>query len=87
MPGVFRNTRRRVSRKTSSYIHAFFSEREVTHEQGVTAEHFQNYFAPDRLWDIVHLGLFVDKDNQRMLFDAPAGGGAVETLPAQAIEG
>ena len=69
------------------YIHAFFSEREVTHEQGVTAEHFQNYFAPDRLWDIVHLGLFVDKDNQRMLFDAPAGGGAVESLPAQAIEG
>jgi predicted nucleotide-binding protein with TIR-like domain len=69
------------------YIHAFFSEREVTHEQGVTAEHFQNYFAPDRVWDMVHLGLYVDKDNQRMLFDAPTGGGQVESLPAQAIEG
>jgi len=69
------------------YIHAFFSEREVTSEQGVTADHFQSYFAPNRFWDIVHLGVFVDKDNQRMLFDAPSAGGPAESLPIQAIEG
>lgn len=69
------------------YIHTFFSPREVTSEQGVTADHFQTYFGPNRLWDIVHLGLFVDKDNQRMLFDAPSGQGSSESLPAQAIEG
>jgi hypothetical protein len=74
-------------REDIQYIHAFFSEREVTSEQGVTADHFQTYFAPHRHWDIVHLGLFVDKDNQRMLFDAPAGAGAGESLPVQAIEG
>lgn len=68
------------------YIHAFFSEREVTHEQGVTAEHFQSYFGPNCFWDIVHLGLFIDKENQRMLFDAPPGGGQVESLSLQAIE-
>jgi hypothetical protein len=67
------------------YIHAFFSEREVTSEQGVTAGHFQTYFEPNRFWDIVHLGLFVDKENQRMLFDAPSGAGSNESLPCQAI--
>ena len=69
------------------YIHAFFSEREVTHEHGVTAEQFQSYFEPNRFWDIVHLGLFIDKEKQRMLFDAAPGGGEVESLSLQAIEG
>jgi hypothetical protein len=70
------------------YIHAFFSKNEVTSEQGVTANHFQDYFGPDRHWDIVHLGLFVDKENQRMLFDTPSGHpSSTEFLGIQAIEG
>jgi hypothetical protein len=69
------------------YIHAFFSERKVTSEQGVTADRFQDYFSPNRLWDIVHLGLFVDKENQRMLFDTPSGTGDKESIRIQAIEG
>lgn len=74
--------------KDLEYIHAFFSKDEVTSEQGVTADHFQDYFGPNRLWDIVHLGLFVDKENQRMLFDTPPGHpGGAEFLGIQAIEG
>ena len=69
------------------YIHAFFSEREVTSEQGVTADHFQDYFSPGSHWDMVHFGLFVDKENQRMLFDPPSGIGDKEYLGIQAIEG
>jgi hypothetical protein len=68
------------------YIHSFFSTKEVTSEQGVTADRFEDYFAPSRRWDIVHLGLFVDKESQQMLFDAPSGGGR-ETLRLQAVEG
>ena len=67
------------------YIHAFFSEREVTSEQGVTADRFQDYFSPGCLWDMVHLGLFVDPENQHMLFDTPSGD--KEYLGIQAIEG
>src|ERR1700727_215712 len=55
--------------KDIEYIHRFFSENKVTSERGVTADHFHDYFAPGRSWDMVHLGLFVDKENQRMLFD------------------
>jgi len=69
------------------YIHAFFSKPEVTSEQGVTAEHFQDYFRPGNVWDVVHLGLFVDKENQRMLFDTASGIGNRESLPIQSIEG
>jgi hypothetical protein len=69
------------------YIHSFFSARLVTSEQGVTADHFQSYFEQNRFWDIVHLGLFVDKDNQRMLFGGASGAGSIESLPVQAIEG
>lgn len=68
------------------YIHAFFSEREVTSKQGVTAEAFQDYFSPNRLWDIVHLGLFVDRENQRMLFEPQSGTGDMESLRIQAVE-
>lgn len=69
------------------YIHAFFSELEVTSEQGVTADHFQDYFSPNRFWDIVHLALFVDKENQRLLFDTPSATGDRESLRIQAVEG
>jgi hypothetical protein len=69
------------------YIHAFFSEHEVTSEQGVTADHFQDYFSPGNRWDMVHLGLFVDKENQLMLFDAPSETADEEHLGIQAIEG
>lgn len=73
--------------KDLEYIHAFFSEHEVVSEQGVTADKFQDYFGPNRLWDVVHLGLFVDKENQRMLFDTPSGIGDKDSLGLQAIEG
>jgi hypothetical protein len=73
--------------KDLEYIHRFFSKNEVTSEQGVTADHFQDYFAPGRSWDIVHLGLFVDKENQRMLFDPQSGTGAMEFLRIEAVEG
>jgi hypothetical protein len=74
-------------KKDLEYIHTFFSAREVTSEQGVTADHFYDYFSPGRLWDMVHLGLFVDKENQRMLFDPPSGSGDKDYLGVQAIEG
>jgi len=73
--------------KDIEYIHAFFAEGEVTSEQGVTADRFQDYFSPGRLWDVVHLGLFVDKENQRMLFDTTSGTGDKDSLGIQAIEG
>jgi len=66
------------------YIHGFFPGG-VTHERGVTAEHFQEYF-DTKSWDIVHLGIFVDKENQRMLFDT-ASGDTQESLRIQAVEG
>jgi hypothetical protein len=67
------------------YIHSFFSKEQVTSEQGVTADRFQDYFVPGRHWDIVHLGLFVDKEKQQLLFDGPSSGGT-EALGRQAIE-
>jgi len=73
--------------KDIEYIHKFFSELEVTSERGVTADGFQDYFAPGRSWDIVHLGLYVDKENQRMLFDPPSGAGEMEFLRIEAVEG
>lgn len=73
--------------KDLEYIHAFFSEREVTSVQGVTADHFYDYFSPGRQWDMVHLGLFVDKENQRLLFDPPSGTGDKDSLGIQAIVG
>lgn len=36
---------------------------------------------------MVHLGLFVDKENQRMLFDPPSGAGEMEFLRIEAVEG
>lgn len=69
------------------YIHAFFSKNEVTSEQGVTADRFYDYFSPGRKWDMVHLGLFVDQENQHMLFDTTSGAGEKESLQVQAIEG
>ena len=65
-----------------AHIHSFFSPEKVTSEQGVTAERFVDYFAPDRRWDIVHLGLFVDKSNEHMRFD-----GRETELGVQAVEG
>ena len=70
--------------KDIEYIHRFFSENKVTSERGVTADHFHDYFAPGRSWDIVHLGLFVDQENQRMLFDPPSGAGEMEFLRIEA---
>jgi hypothetical protein len=69
-----------------SYIHNFFPEG-VTSEHPVTADRFQDYFTPGRVWDIVHLGLFVDKENQQMLFDPSSGNGAPEALGIEAVEG
>src|SRR5262249_18529952 len=61
--------------------------RRVTSKQGVTAEHFQDYFSPNRIWDIVHLALFVDKENEHLLFGTPSGTGDTEALQVQAVEG
>jgi hypothetical protein len=69
-----------------NYIHSFFSQEEVTSEQGVSANRFVDYFSPNRRWDIVHLGLFVDKENKEMLFDG-ATQGRKEALSLEAIEG
>ena len=69
------------------YIHRFFSPREVTSEQSVTADHFQDYFAPRRSWDIVDFGLFVDRDDPRMFFDPPTAAGDREFLRVEAVEG
>lgn len=79
------------------YIHAFFSKRRVTSKQGVTAEDFQTYFRPNRIWDVVHLALFVDKENQHLLFGTPYGtrktksreteSRETESLQIQAVEG
>ena len=66
------------------HIHDFYSTREVEAQQGVTAEDFYEYFGPGKMWDMVHLGLFVDKDNQRLLFDDAGSGGS---LSVQAVEG
>ena len=73
-------------RQDLEYIHAFFSKGEVTSEQGVTAERFYDYLGSGKKWDIIHLGIFVDKENQRMLFDPPSGVGDKEFLSAQAVE-
>ena len=70
-----------------NYIHKFFSDHEVTSEQGVTVDHFQDYFSPNRSWDIIHLALFVDKENQRLLFDSSSSTGDTESLAVQAVEG
>ncbi len=68
--------------KDIEYIHSFLPQR-VTHERGVSAAHFQEYFDAKN-WDIVHLGIFVDK--QRMLFDTTSAG-IHESLSFEAVEG
>jgi len=68
------------------YIHSFFSKGEVTQAHGVNAEQFENYFSPDAFWDIVHLGVFVDKENQNMLFDPDSGTDKRSSLRIEAIE-
>jgi hypothetical protein len=72
--------------KDIEYIHNFFPQ-SVTSEQGVTADRFGDYFAPGKLWDVVHLGLFVDKENQRMLFGRARQAGNRESLGIEAVEG
>lgn len=72
--------------KDIEYIHHFFSEGEVTTAHGISADQFTDYFPLGRAWDIVHLGVFVDKENQHMLFDSPLGGGKMDALPIKAIE-
>jgi hypothetical protein len=68
------------------YIHHFFSAGEVTAAQGISADRFTDYFPLGSSWDIVHLGVFVDKENQHMLFDAQSGASKLDALPIQAIE-
>jgi Predicted nucleotide-binding protein containing TIR-like domain len=68
------------------YIHYFFSKGEVTTAHGISADQFSDYFPLGRSWDIVHLGVFVDKVNQHMLFDAPSGANKMDALPIQAVE-
>lgn len=70
--------------KDLEYIHNFFPQ-SVTSEHGITADRFEDYFAPGQLWDIVHLGLYVDKE--RMLFDSARETGNIESLGIEAVEG
>ncbi len=72
--------------KDLEYIHNFFPK-SVTSERGVTADRFEDYFAPEKFWDCVHLGLFVDKENQRLLFDSTRETGHRESLGIEAVEG
>jgi predicted nucleotide-binding protein with TIR-like domain len=68
-------------------IHSFFSTGEVTSKQGVTASSFYDYLRSPNKWDMIHLGLYVDNETQRLLFDKPSEAGEQESLPVQAIEG
>ena len=68
-------------------IHHFFSEGEVTSKQGVTVEDFYDYFSPGNKWDMVHLGLFVDPENQNLLLDTRPGGGGRQTLSTHKVTG
>jgi hypothetical protein len=72
--------------KDLEYIHNFFPH-SVTSERGVTAGRFEDYFAPGKRWDVVHLGLYVDKENQRMLFNSGSESGEGESLGIEAVEG
>jgi len=72
--------------KDLEYIHNFFPQ-SVTSEHGITADRFEDYFAPGKLWDVVHLGLFIDKENQRMLFDSARETSNRESLGIEAVEG
>lgn len=74
-------------KKDIQYIHAFFSEDQVESKQGVTADDFYNCFSMGKKWDMVHLALYVDRENHRMRFDPVPGGDDNEWLPVQAIEG
>ena len=66
-------------------IHHFFSEGEVTAKQGVTVADFYDYFSPGNKWDMVHLGLYVDSENQNLLLDT--GSGDRKSLSIQAVKG
>lgn len=68
-------------------IHHFFSEDEVTKKQGVTVEDFYEYFSPGNKWDMIHLGVFVDPENQNLLLDTGSGGGDRQSLSIQKIKG
>lgn len=68
------------------YIHHFFSEGEVTKAHGLTADQFEDFFAPNKVWDIVHLGVFVDKENENMLFDEEIGIGTRRPVSIKAME-
>lgn len=66
------------------YIHDFFSKGAVESRQGVTADCFYEYFSPGKKWNMVHLALYLDPENQNMRFDA--GPGERDSLPIQAVE-
>jgi hypothetical protein len=69
-----------------TYIHNFFSPGEVTTAHGLSAKAFEDHFSPGKQWDIVHLGVYVDKANTRMLFDPQPGVEARGSLRIEAIE-
>jgi len=68
-------------------IHHFFSEGEVTSKQRVTVDDFYEYFSPGRKWDMVHLGVFVDPENQNLLLDTGSGGDSRQTLSIHNVKG
>lgn len=72
--------------KDIEHIHEFFSGKVIS-EHGVTADRFYHFFSPEEKWDMVHLGLYVDKENQHLLFDTASGTGDKESLSIPAIKG
>jgi hypothetical protein len=68
-------------------IHHFFSKGEVIAKQGVTVETFYEYFSPEKKWDMVHLGLFVDSENQNLLLDSSSEGRGRQSLSIHKVKG
>jgi Predicted nucleotide-binding protein containing TIR-like domain len=68
-------------------IHHFFSKGEVTAKQGVTVKDFYEYFSPEKKWDMIHLGLYVDPENQNLLLDTGSEDGGRQSLSINKVKG
>lgn len=76
-------TKRRKKAQNQQKLFALFVPFVALQLIEATVDDFYDYFSPGKRWDMVHLGLFVDKENQRLLFEAGKGG----SLSVEAVEG